>query len=153
MVKLDAKHSNDLARLHALSFRREEAWDAAAFESLLLQTNTRAFGVERDSTLAAFILVHFVQPEAEILTLATAPSFQRLGLAQYVLREAESQLREDGLEKWLLDVAEDNQPAIAFYRKLGFAEDGRRPRYYNRLEGSRIDAILMSKHLSRQETK
>ena len=146
-VRLGPEHSETLAQLHAQAFPPEEAWDEAAFASLLAQASTHAFGLNRDTKLAAFILVQFVQPEAEILTLATAPTFQRLGLAQQLVRDTESELRENGLEKWLLDVAADNHPAIAFYQKLGFQEDGRRTGYYNRLEGSRIDAILMSKRV------
>lgn len=147
LSKLNAEQSDELAQIHARSFRSGETWNKTAFDELLSQASIRAFGVERDSALAAFILIQFVRPEAEILTLATAPNFQRLGLAQKLFQEAEARLRQEGLEKWLLDVAADNAPAIAFYQKIGFQEDGRRPGYYNRLEGSRIDAILMSKRV------
>lgn len=147
LVRLRPEHSERLAQLHAQAFPPEEAWDNTAFAELLSQSSTRAFGLERASELSTFILVQFVQPEAEILTLATAPRFKRLGLAQELVRSAESDLCQDGLEKWLLDVAADNLPAIAFYRKIGFEEDGRRAGYYNRLEGSRVDAILMSKRV------
>ena len=147
LVRLGPEHSLQLAQLHARAFPPEEAWGETAFAGLLSQASTCAFGLERDSKLAAFILVQFVPPEAEILTLATAPTFQRLGLAEALVRNTEFELRQEGLEKWLLDVAADNHPAIAFYRTVGFEEDGRRPGYYNRLEGSRIDAILMSKRV------
>ena len=147
LLRLGPERSSLLAQLHAEAFPPEEAWNEAAFEGLLSRASTRAFGMERDAGLAAFLLVQFVHPEAEILTLATAPDFQRLGLAQTLVRNTESELRQQGLEKWLLDVAADNLPAIAFYRKIGFEEDGRRAGYYNRLEGSRIDAILMSKRV------
>lgn len=152
-IQLGLEHSDQLAQLHTLAFRSEDAWTANAFSGLLSQASTRALGVRSGANLAAFILVQFVRPEAEILTLATAPEFQRRGLAQNLVQMAEFELQHDGLEKWLLDVAADNHPAIAFYQKIGFQADGRRPAYYNRLEGKRVDAILMSKHVSRQETK
>ena len=153
LVRLSQERSAELAQLHAQSFPSGEAWDAAAFKRLLSQASTHAIGIEQGSQLAAFILVQFIRPEAEILTLATAPRFQRLGLAQRIVHATEHELRTDGLEKWLLDVAADNHRAIAFYQKIGFQDDGRRPGYYKRLEGSRVDAILMSKHVSRQETR
>lgn len=152
-VRLGLEHSDQLAQLHALAFRSEDAWTADAFSGLLSQTSTRAIGIKCGEDLAGFILVQFVRPEAEILTLATVPEFQRRRLAQNLMQMAESELRHDDLEKWLLDVAADNHPAIAFYQKIGFQEDGRRPGYYNRLAGKPVDAILMSKHVSRQETK
>ncbi len=153
LVDLTAERSDDLARLHAQAFPSGEAWDAPAFKSLLTQVSTRAIGVLRETQLAAFILVQYIRPEAEILTLATSPTVQRRGLAQSLVQALETELRSEGLEKWLLDVAADNHRAIAFYQKIGFQEDGRRPGYYKRLEGTRVDAILMSKHVSRQETR
>jgi ribosomal-protein-alanine N-acetyltransferase len=149
-TRLHPGHADELAQLHTRAFRPEDAWDAGAFNELLAQPHTQAFGMFRDASLAAFILIQFVRPEAEILTIATAPAFQRLGLAGNLVRDAEQQLCSEGLEKWLLDVAADNDGALAFYRRIGFQEDGRRPDYYRRLEGTRIDAILMSKHVSRQ---
>ena len=151
-MRLHSEHSDELSRLHGLAFRSEEAWSAEAFTDLLAQPHTYAFGTRQDARLAAFILIQFVRPEAEILTIATSPDLQRLGFAEHLVRDAEQKLRPDGLEKWLLDVASDNRGALAFYRGMGFQEDGRRPDYYRRLEGTRIDAILMSKHVSRQET-
>ena len=53
--------------------------------------------------------------------------------------------RELRPEKSMLDVAADNLGAIAFYESLGFFAEGRRIGYYKRLEGNRIDAILMTK--------
>lgn len=151
-VRLHPEHAEDLAQLHARVFRPEDTWDAAAFNDLLVRPHIQAFGIFRDARLATFILIQFVRPEAEILTIATAPDLQRLGLADNLVRDVEQHFRKDGLEKWLLDVAADNEGALAFYRRLGFREDGRRPQYYQRLEGTRIDAILMSKHVSGQET-
>ena len=153
LVSLNAERSNDLAQLHAQAFPSGEAWNAEAFESLLAQASTQAIGLLSESHLAAFILVQFIRPEAEILTLATSPQVQRQGLAQLLVQSVETELHADGLDKWLLDVAADNHRAIAFYQKLGFQEDGRRPGYYKRLEGTRVDAILLSKHVARQETK
>ena len=153
LVRLGPDQSAVLAQLHAQAFPSEEAWDIAAFDGLLAQSSTQGFGLHSETQLAAFLLVQFIRPEAEILTLATAPDFRRRGLAQKLVRDTESELRMDGLEKWLLDVAEDNPQAIAFYHKIGFREDGRRARYYKRLEGMRVGAILMSKLVSRQETR
>lgn len=153
LVRLGPVHSTVLAQLHAQSFPSEEAWDIAAFDGLLSQSSTQGFGFYSEARLAAFLLAQFIRPEAEILTLATAPDFQRRGLAQKLVRDTENELRMDGLEKWLLDVAEDNPQAIAFYHKIGFREDGRRAGYYKRLEGMRVGAILMSKHVSGQETR
>lgn len=149
---LSAADADQMAHLHAQVFDSAAAWQASAFQDLLALASTRAIGAWRDERLAAFLVAQFVTPEAEILTIATEPSFQRQGLANSLVEHLENELQKQGLEKWLLEVAADNHRAVAFYEKIGFQRDGRRPEYYKRLEGSRIDAILMSKPLARQET-
>jgi len=142
-----------MAEVHGLAFLRSEAWSVAAFNDLLTQTTTHAEGLFVGGRLQAFLVIQFVAGEAEILTLATMPEARQLGHAGQVLRELEQKLRTLGLNKWLLDVAADNIGAIAFYKKHGFQVDGRRSNYYKRLEGERVDAILMSKPVGGQITK
>ena len=48
-----------------------------------------------------------------------------------------------GLHKLSLEVFVHNEPAIALYRKSGFAEEGRRPGQYRRASGELWDAIVM----------
>ena len=106
--------------------------------------------VTSDGALVSFLVAQVVAGEAEILTLATDPEARRQGFAQRLLAQMEKRLHPSGLSKWLLDVAADNQGARAFYEALGFQTDGRRKDYYKRLEGSRVDAILMSKPVGGQ---
>jgi [ribosomal protein S18]-alanine N-acetyltransferase len=64
-------------------------------------------------------------PEREILNLAVTEKFRRLGIATFLLRH---ELQNRAV--FFLEVRESNVAARALYRKLGFAEVGRRPRYY-----------------------
>ncbi len=142
-----------LADLHAAAFPAPEAWSSKAISELLSLPTTRAMGMIKDEMLQGMLIVQFVAGEAEILTMATAPISRRRGLAGQLLNALEQRLRPAGLTKWLLDVAADNVGAIAFYEKCGFQVDGRRSNYYKRLEGKRVDAILMSKPVGGQITK
>jgi len=47
-------------------------------------------------------------------------------------------------------VAADNEAAQALYLGEGYAQTGRRPRYYARAEGQKVDALLMTKALTRR---
>ena len=138
------------AALHARAFPIEEAWTAADFADLLSLSTTEAEELTSDGALVSFLVAQVVAGEAEILTLATEPEARRQGFAQRLLAQMEKRLRPSGLSKWLLDVAADNQGARAFYEALGFQTDGRRKDYYKRLEGRRVDAILMSKPVGGQ---
>ncbi|MEO1660688.1 MAG: ribosomal protein S18-alanine N-acetyltransferase [Pseudomonadota bacterium] len=137
--------AREFAALHARAFAAEEAWPEAAFADLLDLPTTEFAQIKDGDQVVSFILVQFAAGEADILTLATAPELRRQGYAQRLLTEIETRLRPRGLQKWLLDVAADNIGARGFYEALGFQCDGRRKDYYKRLEGGRVDAMLMSK--------
>ena len=141
-ILLGPDHVQAMATLHASAFSDQEAWSANAFLDLVILPSTTAFGIGNGSTLRAVLLVQWADPELEILTVATAPEARRQGLAEHLIAHAEQQFQP---EKTMLDVAADNLGAIAFYNSLGFVEDARRKGYYKRLEGQRVDAILMSK--------
>jgi ribosomal-protein-alanine N-acetyltransferase len=65
-------------------------------------------------------------PEREILNLAVASPFRRLGIATALLqRELEFEATH------FLEVRESNVAARTLYRKLGFVEIGTRREYYN----------------------
>ena len=141
-----------MADLHTAAFPAPDAWSLNAFSELMSLSTTRAMGMMEGDQLQGMLIVQFVTGEAEILTMATAPSERRRGLAGQLLNDLEQRLRRMGLTKWLLDVAADNVGAIAFYEKHDFQVDGRRSNYYKRLEGQRVDAILMSKPVGGQIT-
>ena len=48
-----------------------------------------------------------------------------------------------GIELIRLEVRLDNEPGVAFYRRLGYAVQGTIPGYYQ----GRIDAVRMTKRL------
>lgn len=139
-----------MALVHAATFPKGEAWSEKAFGTLLNLPTTHAIGGWIEGQLASFIVAQFFAGDAEILTLATLRSFRRQGLAQALIDFLETDLGSEGIQKWMLEVAADNATAIKFYTNLGFAADSRRSNYYKREDGKRIDAILMTKHLSGQ---
>ncbi|MEL6860729.1 MAG: N-acetyltransferase [Pseudomonadota bacterium] len=133
-----------LAALHHAAFPPGQAWGEDAFADLLKLAAVRCFALRQADQLLSILLVQHMAEQAEILTIATDPAARRKGYAKILMDLAAKDLQPKGAQTWLLDVAADNAGAIAFYEKLGFARDGQRPRYYKRLEGQRVDAILMS---------
>ena len=87
---------------------------------------------ELDGIIAGFLVSREIYPgdgqfaaECEILNLAVAPPFRRLGIATALLSRELDHVREVFLE-----VRESNTGARMLYRKLGFSEVGRRENYY-----------------------
>jgi len=88
-----------------------------------------------------FAIASLLAPQAELESIAIAIGSQRRGLARQLFRALAVELQSAGTKDLALEVRASNQPAIAFYRSLGFAQTARRTRYYtDPIE----DAILMS---------
>jgi ribosomal-protein-alanine N-acetyltransferase len=95
-----------------------------------------------------FIVVRAVAGEAEILTLAVHPEARRLGLGRALVQAAATTARTFGAEAFWLEVAVDNAAATALYAATGFEPAGRRPYYYARPGGERVDALVMRRLLN-----
>ena len=130
-----------LADLHAQAF--DAPWDAKAFDDLLDQS-----GVFALEAADGFILIRAVADEAEILTLAVRPAARQAGLGLRLVEQACVDAVTQGATRLFLEVADDNVAARALYARAGFTEAGRRAGYYGRQDGSRIDALVLTKTLS-----
>jgi ribosomal-protein-alanine acetyltransferase len=78
--------------------------------------------------------------DADIQTIAVAPSFRRAGLGRAIMAELIGAARLAGADRVFLEVREDNPAAQALYADLGFAAIGVRPHYY---QPDDVDAIVM----------
>ncbi|HRI98645.1 MAG TPA: GNAT family N-acetyltransferase, partial [Nocardioides sp.] len=67
---------------------------------------------------------------AELQRIAVAPAVRRRGVARALLDEVVSLAEQEGMQRLLLEVREDNDGALAFYAAQGFVELDRRPKYY-----------------------
>lgn len=133
-----------LSALHQQCF--EKFWDEKAMADLLSSPQRVALGFYEEDTplqgLSGFIFLQWAADEAEILTLAVAPSARRQGLASQLVVRAADCLVAQGVKQWHLEVAADNAPALALYRRLAFSETGKRKAYY-----ADTDAVLMRRDL------
>ncbi|NOX41923.1 MAG: GNAT family N-acetyltransferase [Alphaproteobacteria bacterium] len=135
-------NAREMAEIHALCFRSPRPWRADEFADLL-----RSNGVFACTRAAGLILGRLAGPEAEILTLAVAPSAQRQGIANELLDEFERIALEQGAVQLFLEVANTNHGAIALYRKHQYRDAGIRKDYYASPRGAKVSALVMSKPL------
>jgi len=101
----------------------------------------RCWVAEAEGQVVAILVIWMIVDEAHIATIATHPEFRRQGLGRDLLVHALQEAVQEGAQRAFLEVRAGNEAALAMYRRMGFAEDGRRQRYY-RDNGE--DAILMS---------
>lgn len=95
-----------------------------------------SYVAEHESAVVGFLVLLPLPPdEAEVLNIAVAPDFQRLGIGRALLKATAARTL-------FLEVRESNAAARAFYQSLGFRQTGRRRGYYHH---PAEDAILMSR--------
>jgi ribosomal-protein-alanine N-acetyltransferase len=133
-------HAAALATLHALAFQPGERWTAATLATQLGIPGV--FGLFWPDS--GMVLARVAADEAEILTIAVVPAARRAGLGRALLRAAEQEASTRGARTMFLEVAPGNAAAGALYAAAGYAEVGRRPRYYP--DGS--DALILARPLS-----
>ncbi len=107
-----------------------EPWSRKA---LAILCGDSAFGVavtEGDRVLAYGGMMT-VLDEGQVTNVATHPEHRRMGYGAAVLGALLQGARARGLAEITLEVRESNLPAIALYRRFGFVEVGRRPRFYS----------------------
>ena len=102
---------------------------------------SRCWVAEIDGKLVGLIVVWLLVDEAHVATLATHPDFRRRGIATRLLSYALHNLIAEGARSSFLEVRVSNIVAQEMYRKFGYKESGRRPRYY---KDNDEDAILMN---------
>lgn len=133
-----------LAALHRRCFRSPPPWSAADFAGFIADPLAFLL-VEGD---AGFLLGRAVAGEAELLTLAVAPEARRLGLGRKLIARFLYQAQLRGADQAFLEVRADNAPAIALYESAGFEATGRRRSYYQDPDGSRTDAVVLTRRLA-----
>jgi ribosomal-protein-alanine N-acetyltransferase len=145
-IAATASHAEILAALHAACFPGE-SWSADAMRSILAIPGT--FGLialDEAEQPAGLLLARGAAGDIEILTLGVAPGSRRAGLGRRLLARGLAEAGAAGATRVFLEVAEDNEAALALYRKAGFAPIGRRPDYY-RGPGGRRDALTLRRLL------
>ena len=83
-----------------------------------------------------------------VTTLAIDPAEKGTGLAATMIEEAIEVARAQGVLRIELTLEAENQRALAFYRKLGFEQEGRLRKAYKRAgEPEYLDELVMARWL------
>lgn len=96
-----------------------------------------------------------IDASAHVTTIATHPEWRRLHLGAWLMLSMMQEAATMALDAVTLEVRASNDAAKALYRDLGFAEVGRRRRYYPPTKTRAAeDALLMTiDKLQRPETR
>jgi [ribosomal protein S18]-alanine N-acetyltransferase len=127
--KLRRRDLSKLLRIESVVF--PEPWSPEVFNSELALRKGRLYRAAWDGDeMAGYIGFFIVDEEAHMTTVATAPAYQRSGVAITMIVDAFRTLRSSGVRQVSLEVAANNDPAQSLYRRFGFAPVGVRKNYY-----------------------
>jgi len=149
----EAEAAADIAGLHKELF--DPPWDAGAVRALLIDPCASALVAKirlRETSQpvpGGFAIGRIAADEAEILSIGVSAPFQRRGIGRRLVEGLSRAVKASGANRLFLEVAADNVSACGLYSSLGFTEVGRRPGYYKRSQGAAIDALTLSRDLTR----
>lgn len=140
----------DLDTLFALDqtcFRPGIAYSLAELRYFLFHARSASVVAEDSTGILGFAIVQFGLAQGRrvghIITIDVDPSLRRNGIGRALMGSLLDLCRERQAALLRLEVAVDNDPAIAFYLQSGFRETGRIPGFYM----GRLDALTMEREL------
>ena len=129
LEKLKRRDLRHVLRIEGAVF--PEPWSPEVFNSELALRRGRLYRAAWEGDeMAGYIGFMIVGEEAHMTTIATAPAFQRAGVATTMIVDGIRTLRGGGVKHVSLEVAANNEPAQALYRRFGFAPVAVRKNYY-----------------------
>ncbi len=144
---------NDIGAILAVQQSSPEAaaWEARDYVCILADEATLCLAAEDSITgrVAGFLLARIVADDLEVFNLAVRPEYRRRGIGRRLLADALELARAQGACRCWLEVRATNDVGRYFYQALGFAENGRRPRYYCDPDD---DAVVCVRRLTRPES-
>ncbi|MFD5224659.1 ribosomal protein S18-alanine N-acetyltransferase [Microbacterium sp. NPDC058342] len=134
----------DLAAIMDLERRSfpTDAWSEQTMGTELTSAHNHYLVDEEDGRVVGYGGVRALPggADADIQTIALDESFRGRGRGRALLRALITEAVARGAKELFLEVRSDNPVAEALYASEGFAELGRRPRYY---QPDDVDAVVM----------
>jgi ribosomal-protein-alanine N-acetyltransferase len=102
------------------------------------------FIAEAAEQLCGYAVACYAAGIAELESVAVSESARRSGVGRALCKRVMEWARERGAKSIELEARESNAEALGLYRRMGFLEQGKRPKYYKDPEE---DAVLMAAKL------
>ena len=148
MPELSEYRARDFEHLWELDQRCFPTGIAYSREELAyyLRDNTAVCLIARErEQILGFILAHRDRRGfGHIVTVDVDPAAHRSGIGSALMQAAEERLLRAGCQSVFLEVAVNNLPALAFYKKHGYSVIKSLRRYYP----GGLDGLLMRKQLA-----
>lgn len=118
-------------------------WPKSFFQHDLMAGDSIGLVVEHDDHLVAYTMATFTDDGLHVTNIAVDEKHQHKGIGKQLMQELESRAIKKGSRYVFLEVRTNNDAALNFYKKLGYAVLFTRRGYY--IDGD--DAYVMDKEL------
>ena len=136
------EHLEQVYEIEQLSF--SVPWSKGILADIPDLTWIKFYVVVEDGEVIAYCGMNHVMDEGEIINIAVHPDHRGRGIGDLMMREMIAYSEANNIVTLMLEVRESNTAARKLYKKYGFYEVGKRPKYYSKPDE---DAILMNKEL------
>ena len=140
IVPMNESHVPHVAELEKICF--SDPWSEKSVASELNNSLSCWLVAVENGVVTGYVGSQTVIDESDMMNIAVHPDFRRQGIAEALVGELVSRLRDNDVHCLLLEVRASNEAAISLYQKLGFTQVGRRPKYYR---NPREDALILRK--------
>ena len=126
-------------QLEQLSF--PDPWSQKGLRDTFRESRACFLAAEAEGFgLCGFVNATWVLDELNLNRICVHPCFRRRGVGKKLMAALKAFCPKQQIRRIFLEVRASNGPARCFYQREGFAETGRRPRFYEHPEE---DAVLM----------
>ena len=140
IVNMNTDHVSQVAELEKLCF--SDPWSENSVSSELNNPLSLWLVAVDGERVAGYVGSQSVMGESDMMNIAVHPDYRRRGLAEMLVAELVTALKNAGNTCLTLEVRASNAPAIALYEKTGFSQIGLRKNYYR---NPREDALILRK--------
>ncbi len=119
-------------------------WTEAQYAQVLDASRLMVVGAKHGGELLGYCSFYHSGDELEILNLATAPQWRRLGLGRRMLAFVLRIGQQMGIQQVVLEVRVTNHAARQLYTSMGFVQAGIRKKYY---PDTGEDALVLIRHM------
>lgn len=120
----------------------DTAWTEAQIREILGNKNAFYAVAVSGGTVCGIISGYSVCGDGQIINLAVLPSHRQMGIATKLTEHLFLRFCQAKTEAVTLEVACDNEKALAFYKKIGFVAVGRRNGFYHGTDALVLEKIL-----------
>jgi ribosomal-protein-alanine N-acetyltransferase len=130
---------DDILEIERSSF--PSPWNSTAFHQETTRRVSHFWALLADGVFLGYICFRMFSGEIHLMNIAIHPKKRGNGFGRHLLAKMIEEGRSEGAETAWLEVRPSNIIARFLYKKTGFKETGRSPRYY---DDTNEDAIVMS---------